>query len=225
MTARVLVVDDDASVRQLTARLLEQEGYEVLTAETGREGLDIALRESPDLLVTDICMPPPNGIDLCQTIRSKGRTMPIIFVSALESEADQVSGLMAGGDYYLTKPFSAAIFRTTVRAALRRDAQYKTTEDNAVLRLGEVEVDLERCEVQRDGHSVEVTASEFRLLAALAQAQGRVLAKDRLLEVLWDFADTEVGTRAVDMHISRLRSKLGHELIRTVRGIGYRLAM
>src|SRR6187402_1799774 len=108
MSARVLVVDDDSSVRLLTARLLEQEGYQVMTAESGKEGLDLALREEPDLLVTVICMPPPNGIDLCQTLRGQGRRFPIIFVSALESEADQVSGLMAGGDYYLTKPFSSA---------------------------------------------------------------------------------------------------------------------
>src|SRR5437763_12120027 len=141
MGTRVLVVDDDPSVRQLTARLLEQEGYEVLTAATGKEGLDLSLREEPDLLVTDICMPAPNGIDLCQTLRAKGRTIPIIFVSALESEADQVSGLMAGGDYYLTKPFSAAIFRTTVRAALRRDTQYKGPEEPPVLKVGDTEID------------------------------------------------------------------------------------
>jgi two-component system alkaline phosphatase synthesis response regulator PhoP len=225
MSARVLVVDDDASVRLLTAKLLEQEGYQVLTAETGREGLELALREEPQLLVTDICMPPPNGIDLCQTLRAQGRTIPIIFVSALESEADQVSGLMAGGDYYLTKPFSSAILRTTVRAALRRDAQYRGPEEKSTIRVGDTEIDLERCEVTQDGRLVDVTASEFRLLAALVQAGGRVLSKDRLLEVLWDFAETEVGTRAVDMHISRLRAKLGHQLIRTVRGMGYRLAM
>jgi two-component system alkaline phosphatase synthesis response regulator PhoP len=218
-------VDDDSSVRLLTARLLEQEGYQVLTAESGKEGLDLALREEPDLLVTDICMPPPNGIDLCQTLRGQGRRFPIIFVSALESEADQVSGLMAGGDYYLTKPFSSAIFRTTVRAALRRDAQYREPEERALLRLGGCEIDVERCEVRRDGLPVDVTASEFRLLSALIQAGGRVVSKDRLLEVLWDFAEADVGTRAVDMHISRLRSKIGHDLIRTVRGLGYRLAM
>jgi two-component system alkaline phosphatase synthesis response regulator PhoP len=225
MNARVLVVDDDPSVRLMTARLLEMEGYQVYTAESGQEGLEIALREDPHLLVTDICMPPPNGIDLCQTLRAQGRTIPIIFVSALESEADQVSGLMAGGDYYLTKPFSSAILRTTVRAALRRTAQYKEPETRSTVRVGEIEIDLERCEVQRSGKSVDVTASEFRLLAALVQAGGRVLSKDRLLEVLWDFAETEVGTRAVDMHISRLRAKLGHDLIVTVRGMGYRLAM
>lgn len=225
MNARVLVVEDDPAVLNLTARLLEQDGYEVLTASNGREGLEISLRDQPDLVVTDIMMPPPNGIDLCQALRAKGRTIPIIFVSALESEADQVTGLMAGGDYYLTKPFSAAIFKTTVRAALRRDAQYRKPEERTTLRIGTTEIDLERCEITREGQSVDVTASEFRLLEALAQAGGRVLSKDRLLEVLWDFADTEVGTRAVDMHISRLRSKLGHELIRTVRGIGYRLAM
>jgi two-component system alkaline phosphatase synthesis response regulator PhoP len=226
MDTRVLVVDDDASVRLLTQRLLEQEGYQVLTAETGRQGLEMALREDPHLLITDICMPPPNGIDLCQMLRSQGRTFPIIFVSALESEADQVTGLMAGGDYYLTKPFSSAILRTTVRAALRRDAQYRSPEERpAPIRVGDTEIDLERCEVVRAGQPVDVTASEFRLLAALVQAGGRVLSKDRLLEVLWDFAETEVGTRAVDMHISRLRAKLGHQLIRTVRGMGYRLAM
>lgn len=225
MGTRVLVVDDDSSVRLLTARLLEQEGYEVFTAETGREGLDILLKEDPHLLVTDICMPPPNGIDLCQTLRAQGKTIPIIFVSALESEADQVTGLMAGGDYYLTKPFSSAILRTTVRAALRRDAQYRGPEERTGVRIGDIEIDLSRCEVRREGEPVDVTASEFRLLSALVEASGRVLSKDRLLEVLWDFAETEVGTRAVDMHISRLRAKLGHDLIRTVRGMGYRLAM
>src|SRR5262245_56837724 len=225
MSARVLVVDDDSSVRLLTARLLEQEGYEVLTAETGKEGLEIAMRDEPDLLVTDICMPPPNGIDLCQTLRGHGRTFPIIFVSALESEADQVTGLMAGGDYYLTKPFSSAILRTTVRAALRRDAQYRSPEERSSVRVGNIEIDLQRCEVLRDSQPIDVTASEFRLLAALVQAGGRGLSKDRFLEVLWYFAETEVGTRAVDMHISRLRSKLGHDLIRTVRGLGYRLAI
>src|SRR5205823_11191279 len=137
----------------------------------------------------------------------------------------QVTGLMAGGDYYLTKPFSSAILRTTVRAALRRDAQYRSPEERSGVRVGNIEIDLQRCEVLRDGQPIDVTASEFRLLAALVQAGGRVLSKDRLLEVLWDFAETEVGTRAVDMHISRLRSKLGHDLIRTVRGLGYRLAI
>ena len=218
--ARVLVVDDEYSLRRLLRTYLEREGFAVLEADNGLDALGLVRRRGADLALVDVMLPGLDGFELVRRIRQES-TIPIILLTARAEETNRVAGLELGADDYVVKPFSAPEVVARVRAQLRR-AQGFDDSGEQVLRAGSVEVDLasRRCRV--DGREVELTRREFDLLARLVQAPGRAYTRDELLELVW--GSEHLSPKTVDVHVAGLRSKLGPALrIRALRGVGYRL--
>jgi DNA-binding response OmpR family regulator len=219
---RVLVVEDDLSILTGVSMNLRYEGYEVLQAQDGERGLELAVAESPDLIVLDIMMPRINGYEFLRELRSRGVRTPVLVLSAKGMERDKVLGLDLGADDYVVKPFGVAELIARVKAVLRR----RYGEDGEVLRFGDVAVDLRSRGVTRDGAPVELTAQEFRLLAHLLGSPGKIFSRDELLRGAWGL-DYEGTARTVDTFVRQLRQKLEPDpdaprYILTARGLGYR---
>ncbi len=228
MKGRVLVVDDEESIRRLVAFNLEKDGYQVDTARDGEEALQGLALRPPDLLILDLMLPGVDGVEVFRRLRQQGLDVPVIMLTARDEEVDRVVGLELGADDYVTKPFSLRELVARVNAVLRRHRGYSDQKDSAIrLRQGELVVEPRCYRVRRRGQLVSLTPREFELLLYLAQHPGRVMSRDHLLDVLWGF--TFVGdTRIVDVHISNLREKVEDDprhpkLIKTVRGVGYKL--
>jgi two-component system alkaline phosphatase synthesis response regulator PhoP len=223
---RILVVEDDASILQGLELALRREGHQVVTAEDGARGLNLARDESWDLVVLDVMLPGRNGFEIIAALRQAGIDTPVLMLSARSAEMDRIMGLDLGADDYVTKPFSVAELLARVRALLRRRA---TPEEGGVLTLGDVTLDTETHRVLRQDAPVELTVSEYQVLLLLARARGRVLSRERILEAIR--GPGHYGSpRTVDNFIAQLRSKLEEDpaqpqLIETVRGFGYRLCI
>lgn len=221
----VLVIDDEANIRELVSVYLTAAGFAVEQAADGEEGLASVRELSPDLVVLDIMLPGIDGLELCRRLRAE-RQVPIIMLTARSEDADKVSLLEAGADDYVVKPFSPPELVARVRAVLRR-AGGPDDERGPALRLGGLTLDRGTREVTVDGMSVPLTAREFDLLAALLSEPGIVFTRERLLERAWGFSDY-VDERGVDVHIRHIREKLGDDaaaprFVETVRGVGYRV--
>ncbi len=224
---RILVIEDESDIAALIAYQLAHAGYQVRTATTGKEALRAIESERPDLIVLDIMLPEISGTDLLRTLRSRKETqhIPVVVLTALRDEADRVSGFELGADDYISKPFSPKELVLRVRAVLRRSRlDQNVTVPGRTLRAGLLTVDVDAHRVAVEGAEVKVTATEFRLLVCLLERRGRTQSRSSLLEAVWD-TTADIETRTVDMHMGRLRSKLGPaaDLIETVRGFGYRL--
>lgn len=221
--ATVLVVEDDADIREVEEYNLQREGYDVLTAEDGDEALEVARDRKPDLVVLDLMLPGTDGVEVCRTLRADGVTeaIPVIMVTAKDTESDVVLGLGVGADDYLTKPFSPRELLARVKAVLRR-ARRTEDEPEGRLRRGPVVIDPERHEVLVEEEPAELTATEFRLLHQMASRPGRVYTREQLIQRAME--DVVVNERNVDVHVRSIREKLGEhgDLIETVRGVGYR---
>jgi DNA-binding response OmpR family regulator len=222
---RALVVEDDPDIVELIAHYLEAEGFSVESVSDGRKALEL-LRGSPfALLILDLQLPGLDGLSVCAELRRDRRTsaLPIVMLTARGDESDRVVGLEVGADDYVVKPFSPKELVARVRALLRRAE--RRDPDEAPLVLGELEIDRARHTVTRAGEPIHLTAKEFALLLALAEADGRVLSRQALLEDVWGYSYAE-GTRTVDVHVRRLREKLPSLAARliTVKSLGYRLA-
>lgn len=225
---KILVVDDESDLREMLTRSFSREGHEVAAVASGREAIDRASDEHFDIVLLDIALGPgPDGYEVCRTLRARRNVVPIIMLTALDSEADAVLGLEAGGDDYVTKPFGLAELRSRIRAVLRRTGARAGSLGNDVLSVGPITLDRSRREVSFAGHAVKLTFSEFELLDALMSDPGRLLNRQELLRAIWgDSAYRD--PRAIDVHIRHLREKLEPEpdkpqYILTVRGAGYRL--
>lgn len=223
----VLVVDDEPSIVTLLKFNLEQAGYNVLTAEDGRIGLDTALKEKPDLIVLDLMLPGMDGMDVCKTLRQEKVHTPILMLTAKDDEFDKILGLELGADDYLTKPFSPREVVARVKAILRRSQFDDVEQSEQVIKIGDLEIQLERYDVYFKGDQLILTPKEFELLLYLANHRGKVLSRDQLLNGVWDF-QYDGDTRIVDVHISHLREKIESDTkkpayIRTIRGFGYKL--
>ncbi|HQD39382.1 MAG TPA: response regulator transcription factor [Bacillota bacterium] len=226
MGSKILIVDDEPAIVELVKYNLEREGFSCLVAEDGEQALDIAQKESPDLIVLDIMLPKKDGYAVCRELRAMGLQMLILMLSAKGEEIDRVLGLEIGADDYLPKPFSTRELVARVKAMLRRQELAQNPAATSVLRVGEVELDQERFEVKVRGKKVDLTPKEFELLHLLMQNPGKVLTRDMLLIKGWDFA-YDGGSRTVDVHVRRLREKIEEnpaepKLIETVYGVGYR---
>ena len=222
---RVLVVDDEKDIVALVAYHLAKSGYRVSTASTGAEALQAAREERPAIVVLDLMLPGMSGFEVLEQLRAAENTrdVAVLMLTARREEADRIRGLSLGADDYLAKPFSPQELVLRVGAILRRVSAAGTSANDA-LTIAPIEIDRSAHRVKIDGQEIELTATEFKLLLTLAERRGRVQARAHLLETVWDAAP-DIQTRTVDMHIQRLRTKLGvaSDLIETVRGFGYRL--
>jgi DNA-binding response OmpR family regulator len=224
---RVLVVEDERDVAELIRYNLTREGYEVVVAPTGADGLKQARELRPDLVLLDIMIPQLNGWEVCRRLKQDAETrhIPIIMVTGRVEEGDKVLGFEMGADDYVTKPFSPRELLARIRAVARR-GRPGDPDKKVQLRVGELEIDRYRFQVRMKGRPVEVTPREFELLAILAAAPGRVFGREELLDAVWG-RDGFVEPRTVDVHLARLRGKftaarLPAPAIETVRGVGYR---
>ena len=221
----ILVVEDEKDILQLVKLYLEKEGFRVVTAMTGLEGLKQVVQEQPHLVVLDLMLPEMNGLDVCKRIRAKTETamLPIIMLTAKAEESDTVIGLELGADDYVTKPFSPKALTARVKALLRR--MERTPDANTgQYHYGPLTMDLGRHEVRLGQDEVPLTAKEFGLLEHLLQHPGRVLTRDVLLNTVWGY-DYFGTTRTVDVHIRRLKQKLPllEDAIVSVKSLGYKL--
>jgi DNA-binding response OmpR family regulator len=226
VSGRILVVDDEPAIVDAVAYALEGEGYQVTSRADGEAALSAALDERFDLVVLDLMLPKLSGTEVCRRLRAES-DIPIVMLTAKDAEVDRVLGLEIGADDYVTKPFSIAELVSRVRALLRRRELDRAGRGFAFKRVGSLTLDLARHKVSLDGSEVQLTPSEFRLLALLAEEPERVYGRREIMQRLWE--SMYVGDeRACDIHISNLRRKLERvpdkpERILTVRGIGYKL--
>jgi two-component system alkaline phosphatase synthesis response regulator PhoP len=218
---KVLVVDDEQSILDIVTAYLEKESFEYKTAQDGREGLKIAQRFEPDIIVLDIMLPGMDGLELLTTLRRESNAY-VILLTAKTEETDKIVGLSVGADDYLTKPFSPRELMARIKAALRRMRGGPFEAGSSTLRFHHLKIDVGARQVWMDGNLVELTAMEFDLLVVLARNPGLVLNREQILEKVWG-QDYYGETRVVDVHIGHIRQKLGsEEIIATVRGVGYR---
>ena len=223
--SRILIVEDELPMRTALMDCLETEGYRVVTAANGEQGIKRAIDERPDLILLDIMMPKLDGYAVASELRRLGHNVPILMLTAKGMVQDRVAGLDAGADDYLVKPFSRDELLARVRAILRRTQQ--KTKGAARLTLGDVEVDFVRQEAFRGAKPFHLTAKEFSMLRLLAEASGQPISRERFLDVVWGYAAFPT-TRTVDNHIASLRQKIEANAdepkwIKTVHGVGYKL--
>ncbi len=223
MKAKILVVDDEPDALEVLGFKLREAGFVPLFAKDGARALAAVRGDRPDLIVLDLMLPEVDGLEVCKILRRDPSTadIPILMLTARAAEMDRVLGLELGADDYVTKPFSPRELVLRIRKLL---ARVQTTEENVVsLRLGEIEIDVPRHQVDVSGHRITLTATEFKLLEILARRRGRVQSRDRLLQDVWGY-ENPIDSRTVDTHMRRLREKLGGAARRleTVRGVGYR---
>ena len=221
----ILVVEDEPSLRQGLEINLTAQGYAVMTASRGDDGLHQALSQRPDLILLDVMLPGLNGFDVCRQLRGSGFTAPILMLTARSEEIDRVAGFEIGADDYVTKPFGVRELMARIRTRLirRTDAELAT----ATLKFGDISLDLERHVAIRNGERIELTGKEARIVKTLIENNGRIVTRDRLLEAVWG-RDVNVTARTVDNHILRLRQKLEADPanprhLLSVYGEGYKL--
>ena len=218
----IYLADDEKSIRELLHSFLASDGYTVRSFESGDALLEAFRQEPAELVILDIMMPGTDGLTVCRELRSVS-DIPIILLTAKDSELDYVMGISQGSDDYLTKPFRPTILLMKVKALLRRvERAERLTTTPGPLTFGNIEIDQAGRRVRRAGTEVHLTPTEFDLLVCLAGSEGVVLSRDELLARVWDWVDAS-GTRTVDSHIKALRRKLGPGVIRTVHGVGYAL--
>src|SRR5215467_13435830 len=221
---RILIVEDEPNMVAGLRDNFEFEGFQVATALDGVEGLEQALKISPDLVILDVMMPRMSGLDVCKQLKARRPSMPIIMLTARGQEVDKVVGLELGADDYVTKPFSIRELLARVKAVLRR--AHAAPKDKELYKFGDVEVNLRSCQVSRKGKPVDVSSKEFELLKYFLCHSGEAISRDKLLEEVWGY-DRFPTTRTVDAHIVRLRQKLEAKpdephFFLTVHGTGYK---
>lgn len=220
----ILVVEDDPRVADFLLRGLKAEGYSVELARNGPDGLALARTGDPGLLLLDLMLPGLSGLELCQTLRSEGRHVPVLMLSALSNTEDKVNGLRLGADDYLTKPFAFEELLARIEALMRRGREQR--QRASTLQVADLVLDLERMQATRAGQPIALTAKELAFLELLMSAPGRVYSRERILSNVWGTNEDPL-TNVVDVYVRRLRAKIdeGHAiaLLKTVRGFGYRL--
>jgi len=224
--AKILLVDDDASLLDALSLAFEDAGHEVLTAPDGLRGLEVVRSARPAAVVSDVNMPGLDGFSLCKKLRAAGDTVPLVLLTSRDNDIDEALGLELGADDYVAKPFSTRVLLARIGALLRRDAMRAASETERAVTTGALELYPERLEVRYAGASLVVTVTEFRLLEALASRAGIVLSRDRLLEIVRG-DESVVAERIIDTYVRRLRRKLEaidptFDRIDTVIGAGYR---
>ena len=223
--ARLLVVDDEPNIRELLSTSLRFAGFDVVAAGNGREALNAVEKQAPDLAVLDVMLPDMDGFTLTRRLRASGRHFPVVFLTARDDTEDKVTGLTVGGDDYVTKPFSLDEVVARIRAVLRRTQPLE--DDDAVIRVDDLELDDDAHEVRRGGITIDLSPTEFKLLRYLMLNPNRVLSKAQILDHVWEY-DFNGDASIVESYISYLRRKIDRNpdspaLIQTKRGVGYLL--
>jgi two-component system, OmpR family, alkaline phosphatase synthesis response regulator PhoP len=214
----ILIIDDEADIREILGYNLKKEGFVVHTASNGVEGIQIAKDKNPDLIVLDVMMPEMDGIEVCQVLRSDEKTVhiKICFLTARSEDYSQIAGFDAGADDYVSKPIKPKVFVSRIRAILRR-----STEKTTVVSNKQLNIDRNKYIVTKEEEVINLPKKEFELLALLASKPEHVFDRDYILETVWG-TGIVVGDRTIDVHIRRLREKIGPDYIKTVKGVGYK---
>ena len=217
--AHLLLIEDDARIREIVERGLGARGFIVTAAPNGEDGLDLAAKLDVDLVLLDLILPGRGGLEILGELRVLKPKLPVIALTAMDDVGSKVGGLEAGADDYITKPFSLEELAARVRARLRWQ-----DDDSGALKSGSLTVDLAAHRAFLGGREVRLSARELRLLAAFMRHPGQVLSREQLLQMVWDL-DFDPGSNVVDVHVAAVRRKVGAEVIETVRGMGYRFVV
>lgn len=221
-TLRILLVDDEPDVLDFLSFNLQKEGYEVFTASNGREAVQMAKKVSPNLILLDVMMPDIDGIEACKEIRTlpEGKNVLIVFLTARTEDYSQIAGLDAGADDYVSKPIKPRVLISRIKALLRR--RFQSDTDTSIYDVGGgIKINKENYSVTVNNKDVSLPKKEFELLYLLASKPGKVFTREDILHKIWG-GDVVVGDRTIDVHIRKLRQKLGDEVIKTLKGIGYK---
>lgn len=221
--AKILLVDDEPDILEILEYNLRKEGYDVATAGNGEEGLRKAEEFQPDLIILDIMMPVMDGVEVCRQLRAKPdfQNTIITFLTAREEDYSQIAALDTGGDDYITKPIRPRVFISRVKALLRRNERREEDEEVHKIIVGDIIIDREQVVVLRGEERIELAKKEFDLLSLLASKPGKVFSRDEIFNRVWG-TDVIVGNRTIDVHIRKLREKLGDHYIKTIKGMGYK---
>lgn len=219
---KVLIADDEPDIVEILKYNLEKEGYQVYTAKDGDEAIDKARMHQPDLVVLDMMMPRKNGIEVCEILRSQPafRDTLILFLTALNDESTQLKGFSTGADDYVSKPVSTSVFVSRVNALFRRVKK----PENKIITINNIVIDPERFMVEYEGREIVLAKKEFELLYLLASKPSRVFLRNEILSQVWG-NDVIVGDRTIDVHIRKIRQKIGIDCITTVKGVGYKFSL
>ena len=217
---KILLVDDEPDILEILSFNLSKEGYQIFTAENGEEGLELATQHLPHLIILDVMMPVMDGIETCERLRMDKRfeNTVILFLSARGEDYSQVAAFESGADDYVTKPIKPRIFNSKVKAMLRR---FLKDDVGDSLVLGDMEINVEEYKVIQKGDEITLPRKEFELLYLLASKPGKVFKRLKIMESVWG-SDVVVGDRTIDVHIRKLREKLGDDYFKTVKGVGYK---
>jgi len=219
---KILIADDEPDILEIISYNLNNEGYQIFTAKDGNEAIEKAKEVRPDLIILDIMMPNKSGVDVCRILRSQPafENTLIIFLTALNDDTTQITSLEIGADDYITKPVSPKVLISRVNAIFRR--VYK--EDGKLIQIGNITIDPEKYMVSINGGPIVLAKKEFELLYMLASSPGRVFLRNEILNQVWG-SDVIVGDRTIDVHIRKIRQKLGLDCITTVKGVGYKFQL
>ncbi|RMF29226.1 MAG: DNA-binding response regulator [Bacteroidetes bacterium] len=219
---KILVVDDEPDILEILSFHLREAGYRVSTAADGREALERAAAERPDLIILDIMMPEMDGVEVCRRLRAQPefRHTLIAFLTARDEDYSQIAALDVGGDDYITKPIRPRVFLSRVQALLRRAGRGEDSEE-PLIRVGELTIDREQVLVFKGEQAIELAKKEFELISLLASKPGKVFSREEIFTKVWG-TDVIVGNRTIDVHIRKLREKLGEGFIKTIKGVGYK---
>ena len=220
MPIKILLADDEEDILQFLSYNLVKEGYEVITAGNGQEAINTAKKEKPDLIILDVMMPILDGIEACKEIRTipELKNKLIVFLTARGEDYSQIAGFESGADDYITKPIKPKLLISRIKALIRR---IDSNSDNTIIELGPVKIDKEKHLVFKDNQPIELPKKEFLLLELLAKKPGKVFSREYILDKIWG-DDVVVGERTIDVHIRKLREKIGEEHIVTIKGVGYK---
>ncbi len=221
---RILLVDDEPDILEIVGYNLSQEGYQILTANNGKEAVAKAKKELPHLIIMDVMMPEMDGMEACEQIRKipELSNTVITFLTARSEDYSQVAGFDAGADDYITKPIKPKILVSKVKALLRRFRDDDQTPPVGTLQVGGIEINREAYKIVKDGQEIVLPRKEFELLYLLASKPGKVFKREEILDKVWG-NEVIVGGRTIDVHIRKLREKIGEELFRTIKGVGYKI--
>jgi two-component system alkaline phosphatase synthesis response regulator PhoP len=217
---KILCVDDERDILDLLVFNLEKEDFEVYTASNGKEAVEAAKKTIPDLIIMDVMMPEMDGMEACRVIRETPglKNTLITFLTARNEDYSQIAGFEAGADDYIAKPIRPRLLVSKIRAMMRRNI---TSEISEQVSLGPIQIDKEKYLVIKEGESIQLPKKEFELLLLLSSAPGRVFTRENILNTIWG-NDVIVGDRTIDVHIRKLREKLGDDLFKTIKGVGYK---